>query len=375
MNMDFSLTEQQEEFRSYVRKVLTQESVTQIVRDFANGNDTTLTKAHDKLTELGVMGISIPENYGGIELGAIDLIPVMEELGRAIMPDVYAETLAFAVPVLVEHGTEQQKEAYLSSIAEGASLLGLAWLEPEGKYSFDAVKTTVTKTANGFILNGTKSLVRHTAQVTDFIVLAKDEDDKLRMFIVKKEQVTKIEVQKSFDETQQFVQLTFDHVALTTEQQLAAGANVEEVMEKALLSLLVAINSMMIGSMDRLVDMATEYAKIREQFGQPIGRFQAIKHRLADLKVMLETARALSHYATWTVENESEDCVEIVYSAKALLADSYIKIAAESVQIHGGIGFTEELDCHLYVKRSRVFENYLGSQYDIREHAALALGW
>ena len=131
--MDFSLTEQQEEFRSYVRKVLTQESVTQIVRDFANGNDTTLTKAHDKLTELGVMGISIPENYGGIELGAIDLIPVMEELGRAIMPDVYAETLAFAVPVLVEHGTEQQKEAYLSSIAEGASLLGLAWLEPEGK--------------------------------------------------------------------------------------------------------------------------------------------------------------------------------------------------------------------------------------------------
>ncbi len=130
------------------------------------------------------------------------------------------------------------------------------WL-PEGKYSFDAVKTTVTKTANGFILKWHKLLVRHTAQVTDFIVLAKDEDDELRMFIVQKEQVTKSEVQKSFDETQQFVQLTFDHVALTTEQQLAASTNVEEVMEKALLSLLVAINSMMIGSMDRLVDMAT----------------------------------------------------------------------------------------------------------------------
>lgn len=373
--MDFSLTAQQEEFRSYVRKVLTQEGITQIARHVANGNETALTKAHDKLTELGVMGISIPENYGGIELGAIDLIPVMEELGHAVMPDVYAETLAFTVPVLVEHGTEQQKEAYLSSIAQGTSLLSLAWLEPGGKYSFDTVNTTVSKTADGFVLNGTKSLVRHTAQVTDFIVIAKDEDNELRMFIVKKDQVTKVDVQKSFDETQQFVKLTFDHVALTTEQQLAADANVEEVMEKALLSLLVAINSIMIGSMDRLVEMATEYAKIREQFGQPIGRFQAIKHRLADLKVMLETARALSHYATWTVENDSADCVEIVYSAKALLADSYMKIAAESVQIHGGIGFTEELDCHLYVKRSRVFENYLGSQYDIRERAAIALGW
>ncbi|WP_431027382.1 acyl-CoA dehydrogenase family protein [Lysinibacillus sp. LZ02] len=373
--MDFSLTEQQEEFRSYVRKVLTQESITQIARHFASGDETALTKAHDKLTELGVMGISILENYGGIELGVIDLIPVMEELGRAVMPDIYAETLAFAVPVLVEHGTEQQKENYLSSIAEGASLLALAWLEPKGKYSFDTVNTTVSKAADGFVLNGTKSLVRHTAQVTDFIVLAKDDQDELRMFIVPKEQVTKMEEQQSFDETQRFVQLTFDHVVLTTEQQLAADANVEKVIEKGLLSLLVAINSMMIGSMDRLVDMATEYAKIREQFGQPIGRFQAIKHRLADLKVMLETARALSHYATWTVENGSEDCIEVVYSAKALLTDSYIKIAAESVQIHGGIGFTEELDCHLYVKRSRIFENYLGSQYDTRERAALALGW
>lgn len=373
--MDFSLTEQQEEFRSYVRKVLSHESETHIARKISAGDESELTKVHQKLTELGVMGITIPEEYGGIELGTIDLIPVMEELGRAVAPDVYAETLAFAVQVLTEHGTDWQKETYLQSIAEGRSLLSIAWLEPQGHYSFDTVDTTAVKTGDGYVLNGAKSLVRNTAQVTDFIILAKDEKNELCLFVVPKEMVSCMEEQRSFDETQSFVKLVFNQVTIPAKYRLASDAEGIAVMEKAMLTMLTALNSMMMGGMDRLVEMSTEYAKIREQFGQPIGRFQAIKHRLADLKVTLETARALSHYAAWTVENESVDCVETVYSAKAFLADSYIKIAGESVQIHGGIGFTEELDCHLYVKRSRVYENYLGSQYDIRERAAVAMGW
>ena len=373
--MDFSLTEQQEEFRSYVRKVLSEQGETHIARAISAGNEGELAKAHQKLTELGVMGITVPEQYGGIELGAIDLIPIMEELGRAVAPDVYAETLAFAVPLLTEHGTDWQKETYLQSIAEGRSLLSIAWLEPQGQYTFDEIATTAVKTEEGYVLHGTKSLVRNTEQVTDFILLAKDEKDELCLFIVPKEMVSCIEVQQSFDETQPFGKLVLDDVTIPAKYRLAEADGAKPIVEKAVLTLLAALNSMMIGGMDRLVDMSTEYAKIREQFGQPIGRFQAIKHRLADLKVTLETARALSHYAAWTVENESMDREESVYSAKAFLADSYIKIAAESVQIHGGIGFTEELDCHLYVKRSRVYENYLGSQYDIREKAAFAMGW
>ncbi len=373
--MDFSLTEQQEEFRSYVRKVLGEQGETHIARAISAGDEDELEKVHHKLTELGVMGITVPEQYGGIELGSIDLIPIMEELGRAVAPDVYVETLAFAVPLLAEHGTEWQKETYLQSIAEGSSLLSIAWLEPQGKYTFDAISTTAVRTEEGYVLNGTKSLVRNTAQVTDFILLAKDETDALCLFIVPKAMVSCIEAQQSFDETQPFCRLVLNGVTIPAKYRLAEAGGAKPAVEKAMLSLLAALHSMMIGGMDRLVDMSTEYAKIREQFGQPIGRFQAIKHRLADLKVTLETARALSHYAAWTVENESVDCEETIYSARAFLADSYIKIAAESVQIHGGIGFTEELDCHLYVKRSRVYENYLGSQYEIREKAAAAMGW
>lgn len=372
--MDFSLTEQQEEFRSYVRKVLSQEGETYIARKISAGDEGELAKAHRKLTELGVMGITVPEKYGGIELSPVDLIPVMEELGRAVVPDVYAETLAFAVPLLTEYGTDWQKETYLQAIAEGGSLLSVAWLEPQGQYTFDDISTTAVKTEQGYVLNGTKSLVRNTAHVTDFILLAKDEKEELCLFVVPKESVSSIEEQESFDETQSFTKLVLSNVKIPEKYRLEAGETAA-VVEKTCLSLLTALNSLMIGGMDRLVDMSTDYAKIREQFGQPIGRFQAIKHRLADLKVTLETARALSHYAAWTVEHESEDCAETVYSAKAFLADSYIKIAAESVQIHGGIGFTEELDCHLYVKRSRVYENYLGSQYAIREKAAAAMGW
>lgn len=372
--MDFSLSEQQEEFRSYIRKVLSQDGVTGIARKISSGNEAELTKVHNKLTELGVTGISIPEKYGGIELGEIDLIPIMEELGRAVMPDVYAETLAFVVPILLELDHEAIREKYLSAIASGSSLLSVAWCEPHGDYSYNSIETTATKTVEGFVLNGTKSLVRHTAEVTDFLLLAKDSSGELCLFIVPKDKVTKMEDQKSFDEAQAFVRLTLENVEVTPEYRLVVN-NLEEVLEGALLKLIVALNSAMIGSMDRLVEMSTEYAKIREQFGQPIGRFQAIKHRLADLKVTLETARALSHYATWTVQHKSDDCIETVFSTKALLVDSFIKIAAESVQIHGGIGFTEELDCHLYVKRSRVYENYFGSQYDVRERAAIAMGW
>lgn len=372
--MDFSLTEQQEQFRGYVRKVLSQVSETHMARKISAGDESELEKVHHKLTELGVMGITVPEQYGGIELGSVDLIPVMEELGRAVAPDVYAETLAFAVPLLIKYGTDWQKEMYLQAIAEGSCLLSIAWLEPHGQYTFDTISTTALKTAQGYVLNGTKSLVRNTSHVTDFLLLAKDQNEELCLFLLPKEKVSFIEKQYSFDETQPFSKLVLSDVMIP-EKYLLKAEEAESAVEKVCLSLLTSLNSMMIGGMDRLVDMSTEYAKIREQFGQPIGRFQAIKHRLADLKVTLETARALSHYAAWTVENESEDCAETVYSAKAFLADSYIKIAAESIQIHGGIGFTEELDCHLYVKRSRVYENYLGSQYDIREKAAAVMGW
>ena len=371
--MDFSLTADQEEFRTYVRKVLMKDIATQIVRDIAKGDERLLTDAHNKLTDLGIMGIPVAEDYGGLELGATDLIPVMEELGRAVMPDVYAETLAFAVPLIAKYGTEQQKQDYLGAISEGSRLISLAWLEPNGTYDERSITTSVRETTDGFLLTGKKTLVRLTEQVTHLLVVAKDEQQLTRLFLVPRKNAKYVK-QKSFDETQSFFRVTFQEEVIGKEQEIVLPFP-NEALQQASVHLLAAINSKMVGAMDRLVEMCTEYAKIREQFGQPIGRFQAIKHRLADCKVMLESARALSHYAAWTVENNSEDCLETVLSAKALIADSFIKISGESVQIHGGIGFTEELDCHLYVKRARVYENYLGSQSSIRERAAVAMGW
>lgn len=371
--MDFSLTEMQEEFRTYVRKVLTKESATQIVRDVAKGDETLLTDAHNKLTDLGIMGISIAEEYGGLELGSTDFIPVMEELGRAVMPDVYAETLAFVAPLIAQYGTAQQKQDYLGAITEGSRLLSLAWIEPNGSYNEDSISTSVRETADGLVLTGEKTVVRLTEQVTHLLVVAKDDQQNIRLLIVPRKNGKYVK-QKSFDETQSFYRVTFEDELLGKDQEIVLPS-ASLALQQASVQLLASINSMMVGAMDRLVEMCTEYAKMREQFGQPIGRFQAIKHRLADCKVMLESARALSHYAAWTVENNSEDRLETVLSAKAMIVDSFIKISGESVQIHGGIGFTEELDCHLYVKRARVYENYLGSQYAIREKAAAAMGW
>ncbi|WP_259455561.1 acyl-CoA dehydrogenase family protein [Bacillus sp. PK3_68] len=136
-----------------------------------------------------------------------------------------------------------------------------------------------------------------------------------------------------------------------------------------------ALASVMVGGMEAIVEMAAEYAKIREQFGQPIGRFQAIKHKIVDMKVDLEMARSLAYYANWALENEPEDRVQAIVCARLFAAEAYNKAAANNIQIHGGIGFTEEIDCHLYVKRARFYENYLGSTQSYYEKAAAALGW
>ena len=372
--MDFALSEEQEMFRGYVYKYLDGAGQTKIARDFANGHTDGFQAIWSGLAELGCMGITIPEEYGGLELGALDLVPVLEEMGRVLLPGAYLETVAFAVPLLEKYGTEEQKEKYLTEIAAGSRSMTLAWLEPQKGYNPEEISCTARVEGDSLVIDGVKVLVPGGGQVDSYLVLVRTNDG-LSLVIVDRTDAIEVNAQKSIDETLGLSELTFQQVRISQGQILGPIDQGWSVLQEGLLSLNAALTSVIVGGMEKVVDMSVEYVKIREQFGQPIGRFQALKHRIADMKMELETARSLSHYANWAFESGEADCEAAIYSARTFATEAYINVASHNIQNHGGIGFTEEIDCHLFLKRARFYESYLGSSQHYKEQAALALAW
>lgn len=377
--MDFALSEEQEIFRGYLRKYLDDVGQTKVAREFINGNIEGLKSTLTGLAELGCTGINISESYGGLGLGTLDLIPVFEEIGRALLPGVYLETMALAVPLLEKYGSEKQKEKYLPEIASGTRTVTLAWAEPNKGYNPNEVECFAHAEGNSLVIDGVKALVPEGDLADTYLLLVRTSDgnDGSGLSLVLVDRTTDIEIrlQKCVDETKHLAELTFNQVEVSKQQLLGQMDQGWSILQGGLLYLNAALSSMMVGGMEKVVEMSTEYAKIREQFGQPIGRFQAIKHKIVDMKLELETARSLSYYANWALDSEENDREATIYSARTFTTNAYIDVASHNIQIHGGIGFSEEIDCHLYLKRARYFENYLGSTNYYNEQIAVALEW
>lgn len=378
--MDFSLNQEQEMFRNYVRKYLDDIGQTKIAREFTEGNTSSFKSIYSGLAELGCSSVNVSEEYGGMGLGQLDLVPIVEEVGRALLPGLYLETNALVVPLLEKFGTAEQKTKYLTAIANGEHTFTIAWLEPNGNYKPSNVQLNGTLQGDILTLNGVKSLVPDVELADSLLVLVRTSeginDKGISLVIIDREEVPlQFKRQKNMDETRLLAEVTFAEVQVSRNQILGAVDQGWEVLQEGLLSFNAALSASIVGSMEKVVETAVEYANIREQFNQPIGRFQAVKHRIVDMKMDLETARSLAHYANWAMESDADDKVEAVSSARLFATDAFIKVASHNIQIHGGIGFTEEIDCHLYVKRARFYENYLGSTQQYYEQAAVALGW
>lgn len=378
--MDFSLSEEQEMFRGSVRKYLDGAGQTKIAREMAKNNMKLLTKTWKGLAQLGCMGITVKEEYGGAELTTVDQVPVLEELGRALLPGLYLETVAFAAPMIEKFGTAEQKEKYLPGIADGSRTISLAWLEPGKSFNLNDIQMTAKYDGDMMILNGSKTLVPEGNLADTYLVLVRSEsetDGKGISFVLvdRNDDGVDYRVLQSMDETRHLTEVNFKNVIVSNSRILGELNRGEDAIEEGLLYLNAALASMMVGGMDKIVEMCAEYAKIRVQFGQPIGRFQAIKHRIADMKLDLETARSLSYYAVWALDEKAEDAAVAVNSARAFITEAYLRLAGHGIQIHGGIGVTEEIDCHLYLKRAQYYQTYLGNSRLYREKAATALNW
>lgn len=379
MKMDFSLTEDQEMFRGHIRKMLDKFEGTKIARDMIDNHSEKLKEVYSTLTELGCTAINIPEEYGGLDLQSLDLMPTYEELGRSLVPGLFLETTALVVPIIKKYGTPAQKQKYLSEIATGGKSVSFAALEPFNDFSPKGIQCFLEKERGHYVLNGTKILVPEAELADAFLLLVRssedNEEDGLSLVLIDNVNELTIERQTSFDEAKHVARIEFNQLTIEDEQILGDINKGWSILQEGLLHFNAALSSYMVGAMESIVTMAAEYAKIREQFGQPIGRFQAIKHSIVDMKVNLEIARSLSYYANWVLETDEEDREASVYSARFTATEKFIEAASHNIQIHGGIGFTEEIDCHLYLKRAHYYHQYLGSTTFYQEKVVDSLGW
>jgi alkylation response protein AidB-like acyl-CoA dehydrogenase len=374
--MDFAFSEEQEMLRRSTRDFLAKECGSKVVRksmEGANAYDPALWK---KIAGLGWTSLGIPEQYGGAGT-FLDLIVVLEECGRALLPGPFFATMGLAVPALIEAGTESQKKEVLGAIAEGKARATLAMTEPSGRWDASGVTLAAKPVAGGWLLDGVKLFVPD-GEAADYIVVAArtrgEGEEGISLFLVKgRPQGMSVTQLQTLDMTRRWSEVRFDGVQLDADALMGAPHKGWAPLKRALEWATAALCAEMVGGAQKVLEDSTEYAKTRHQFGKPIGIYQAVSHKLADMLVLSESGRSATYYAAWAVEADAPDRSLASSMAKAYVSDAYRKIAGDGIQVHGGIGFTWEHDMHLYFKRAKASEVTLGDATYHRELVAQSL--
>lgn len=368
--MRFSFTDEQHQFRDVVQRFLKDKSPTTEVRrlmEEEEGFDRTVWK--QLCEELGLSALHVPEKYGGQGFGFVELGIVMEEMGRSLLCAPYFSSSVLAAGAILNAGSEQQKMALLPKIASGDCLATLAFTEPNGRWDATGVELTATATDEGFQLDGVKSFVLDGHIADLIVVLARtpgtEGEQGLSFFTVDAdaEGLQRCQLQ-TMDSTRKQARLDFHCVPaeLLGELEQAAPA-----LTKTLDQAAVALANEMVGGAQQLLDSAIAYSQIRVQFGRTIGSFQAIKHKCADLLLEVELAKSAAYYAASAAAEDDDDLPALASIAKSSAAEAYMRAAADCIQIHGGIGFTWDHDTHLWFKRAKSSEVFLGDPAYHRE--------
>ena len=374
--MDFAFSEEQEMLRRSARDFLAKECSSKVVRKLMESSDTYDEGLWRKLAGLGWTALGIPEEYGGVGT-FLDLVVVLEEAGRALMPGPFFATMGLAVPAIIEAGTEAQKKEALSAIAQGSARATLAFTEPSGRWDAGSVALTAKPSGGGWRLDGVKQFVPD-AEAADYIVVAArtrgEGEDGISLFLVKgRPNGMTVNPLKTLDQTRRWSEVRFDGVKLEADSLMGTGDKAWPQLKRALEWATAALCAEMVGGTQKVLETSTEYAKTRHQFGKPIGIYQAVSHKLADMLVLSESGRSATYYAAWAVDADAPDRSLAASMAKAYVSDAYRKVAGDGIQVHGGIGFTWEHDMHLYFKRAKSSEVTLGDATYHRELVAQSL--
>ncbi len=374
--MDFAFSEEQEMLRSSARTLLAKASPSAVVRKLMETDDAYDADLWKKVAEQGWTALGIPEEYGGFGT-FLDLVVVLEETGRVLLPGPFFETMGMAVPAILEAGTDAQKKEALGAIAAGDARATLAFTEPSGRWDADGITLNAQKSGDGWTLNGTKLFVPG-AGVADYMVVAArtrgSGEDGITLFLVKGRPAgMSVKPLSTLDMTHKWYEVKFDSVQLGADALMGEPDKGWPPLRRSLDWATAGICAEMVGGAQKVLEDSVEYAKTRQQFGKPIGIYQAVSHKLADMLLEVESAKSVTYYAAWTVDADAPDRALACSIAKAYTSDAYRHATGSGIQVFGGIGFTWEHDMHLYFKRAKASEVTLGDSTYHRELVAEAL--
>jgi alkylation response protein AidB-like acyl-CoA dehydrogenase len=365
--MNFAFSEEQEELRRIVRQFLDAKSSEAEVRRLMETTEGYDPQVWTQMAnELGLQSLIVPEEYGGQGFGFVELTVVLEEMGRRLLPAPFFSTV-FATNLLLHAGDDAAKKELLPGIASGETIATVAFTEESGKWD----ESGITMEATGSKLNGTKMFVLdgHTANV---ILVAARTGKGVSLFQVAGDAagLTRTPL-ATMDQTRKQAKLEFNDVDA---KPIGTEGEGWDVLQKVLDLAVVALAAEQVGGAQFVLEMAVQYAKDRVQFGRPIGSFQAIKHKCADMLLEVESAKSAAYYAGWCASELNDELPSVASLAKAYCSEAYFHAAAENIQIHGGIGFTWEHPAHLYFKRAKSSELLFGDPTYHRELLAQRIG-
>ena len=376
--MQFIFTDEQAEFRSVLRRFLDDKSPPTVVRKLMETEAGYDRAAWQELNQqLGLTAIHIPEAYGGQGFGFVELGIVLEEMGRALLCAPYFSSVVLAATAIMNAGTEAQKKALLPGIADGETIAALAVTEPNGRWDAAGIAMTATPAGGGrFRLTGTKSFVVDGHTADRIVVVARRPgsagEDGLSFFTVSGDAagLTRRALQV-VDPTRKLALLTFDGVEADLLGEEGAGA---APLRRTLMLASVGLANESVGGAEKLRVSALDYANLRVQFGRAIASFQSMKHKQADMLVDVELAKSAAYAAASAAAEDDAELPMIASLAKAAASEAYMQTAIHTIQIHGGIGFTWDNDTHLWFKRAKASEVFLGDPAYHREQMLRAMG-
>ncbi|MEO7396983.1 MAG: acyl-CoA dehydrogenase family protein, partial [Ilumatobacteraceae bacterium] len=309
--------------------------------------------------------------FGGSGYGYVELGIVLEEMGRALLCAPFFSTVVLAANTLLHSGDQAAKAAHLPGIASGTTVAALAFTEPSGKWDEAGVTMPATKSDDGWTLTGTKMFVID-GNTANLLIVAARTDDGVSLFTVDADAagITRTNL-STMDQTRKQSRIEFDKTPATLLGEAGKGW---DVLTMVLDLAAVGLAAEQVGGAQKVLEMAVEYAKVRVQFGRPIGSFQAIKHKCADMLLEVESAKSAAYYGMWCASELNDELPSVASLAKAYCSEAYFHATAENIQIHGGIGFTWEHPAHLYFTRAKSSELLFGDPTYHRELLAQRIG-
>jgi alkylation response protein AidB-like acyl-CoA dehydrogenase len=374
--MNFGFNEEQELLRSTARKFFDNECASDTVRKLMDGPEGMTPDLWKKIAEQGWTGLIFADEHGGMGLGFVDLVVLMEEMGRAVVPGPFFSTVLLGGLAIREAGTDAQKKAWLPKISSGEARATLAWMEPSAELGARGITLTATAKGAGFTLDGTKLFV-HDANTADVIVVAartasgKSPEEGVSLFLVSKGTPgLSVTLLPTMDQTRKLCEVAFKNIEVGADALMGQAGSGWAPLARVLDRATVALCAEMCGGAQKVLEMTVEYAKIRQAFGRPIGSYQGVKHKAADMLVDVENSKSITYYAAWAMDEDVPEGPLAVSMAKAYVSDAYRRVAGAGIQLHGGIGFTWEHDLHLYFKRAKGSEFTFGDATWHRERVA-----